>query len=152
MSRTLESVVGRPWKKPPLVQRPWLRWLLIVGFACYLVASFMTIEVNWSRVYEGLGRGKQFILAFTSPDFTSRSGDIWDGMLESIIMTIAASVVGIGISIPIALGAARNVAPLPIYLDLPRDHRDQRRVAGNHRRDPPGRDLRVWSSGRVSSP
>ncbi|WP_306112730.1 MULTISPECIES: phosphonate ABC transporter, permease protein PhnE [unclassified Roseovarius] len=116
MSRSLESVVGRPWKKPPLVQRPWLRWLLIVGFACYLVASFMTIEVNWSRVYEGLERGKQFILAFTSPDFTSRSGDIWDGMMESIIMTIAASVVGIGISIPIALGAARNVAPLPIYL------------------------------------
>ena len=116
MSRTLESVVGRPWKKPPFVQRPWLRWLLIVGFACYLVAAFLTIEVNWARVYEGLERGKQFILAFTSPDFTSRSGDIWDGMMESIIMTIAASVVGIGISIPIALGAARNVAPLPIYL------------------------------------
>lgn len=37
-------------------------------------------------------------------------------MIESIIMTVAASVVGIAISIPIGLGAARNVAPLPIYL------------------------------------
>ena len=116
MSNELATLVGKPWKKPPFIQRGWLRWLLVVGFAAYLVAAVLTIEVNWARVYEGLERGKQFILAFTSPDFATRSGDIWEGMLESIIMTVAASVVGIGISIPIALGAARNVAPLPIYL------------------------------------
>lgn len=108
--------IGKPWKKPPFVQNPLLRWGLLAGFIAYLIAAYMTIDVNWTRVYEGLERGKQFVLAFTSPDFTSRSGDIYDGMLESIIMTVAASVVGIAVSIPIALGAARNVAPLPIYL------------------------------------
>ncbi|MEP2029187.1 MAG: phosphonate ABC transporter, permease protein PhnE [Paracoccaceae bacterium] len=112
----LEKLVGRPWKKPPFVQRAWLRWALLIGFVAYLIAAFMTIDVNWARVYEGLERGKQFVLAFTSPDFTSRSSDIWDGMIESIIMTVASSVVGIAISIPIALGAARNIAPLPVYL------------------------------------
>ena len=112
----VNMLIGKPWKKPPFVQRTWLRWLLILGFIAYLIAAFMTIEVNWSRVYEGLERGKQFVLAFTNPDFASRSGDIWEGMLESIIMTVASSVVGIAISIPIALGAARNVAPLPVYL------------------------------------
>lgn len=112
----LHTLIGKPWKKPPFVQRAWLRWALLLGFAAYLVAAFLTIEVNWARVYEGLERGKQFVLAFTSPDFTSRSGDIWEGMIESIIMTVASSVVGIAISIPIALGAARNIAPLPVYL------------------------------------
>lgn len=107
---------GTPWKKPPFVKRAWLRWTLIAGFVIYLIAAYLTIEVNWSRVYEGLDRGKQFVLAFTNPDFTSRSSDIWEGMIESIVMTVAASVVGIGISIPIALGAARNIAPLPVYL------------------------------------
>nr|WP_309501917.1 phosphonate ABC transporter, permease protein PhnE [uncultured Roseovarius sp.] len=116
MSTELEALVGKRWKKPPFVRRGWLRWALLLGFAAYLVAAFLTIEINWSRVYEGLERGKQFVLAFTSPDFTSRSVDIWDGMLESVIMTVAASVVGIAISIPIALGAARNIAPLPVYL------------------------------------
>ncbi len=116
MSAELNAVLGQGWKRPPLVQRAWLRWTLIVGFAVYLVAAVMTIEVNWSRVYEGLDRGAAFVLAFTSPDFVSRANDIWDGMLESIIMTVAASVVGIAISIPIGLGAARNIAPLPIYL------------------------------------
>ena len=110
------SYIGAPWKKPPFIKRPWLRWTFALGFFAYLVAAVLTIEVNWSRVYEGLERGKQFVLAFTSPDFATRSGDIWEGMVESIVMTVASSVVGIGISIPIALGAARNVAPLPIYL------------------------------------
>ncbi|MDG1457100.1 MAG: phosphonate ABC transporter, permease protein PhnE [Pseudoprimorskyibacter sp.] len=108
--------VGKPWKKPPLVQRTWLRWVLVIGVIAYLVAAYMTIEVNWSRVYEGLERGKKFVLAFTDPDFSSRSTDIWAGMIESIIMTVTSSVVGIAISIPIALGAARNIAPLPVYL------------------------------------
>jgi phosphonate transport system permease protein len=31
-------------------------------------------------------------------------------------MTVASTVVGILISIPIGLGAARNIAPLPVYL------------------------------------
>jgi phosphonate transport system permease protein len=112
----LATLIGRPWKRPPFVKRPWLRYTLLGGFLAYLIAAYLTIDVNWSRVYEGLERGKQFVLAFTSPDFSTRAKDIQSGMIESIVMTIASSVVGIAISIPIALGAARNVAPLPVYL------------------------------------
>ncbi|MCP5087428.1 MAG: phosphonate ABC transporter, permease protein PhnE [Rhodobacteraceae bacterium] len=112
----VDTLIGVKWQKPPLVKRAWLRWTLIAGFAGYLVAAFLTIEVNWMRVYEGLDRGAAFVLAFTSPDFTSRAGDIWEGMVESVVMTVTASVVGIAISIPIGLGAARNIAPLPVYL------------------------------------
>ena len=112
----LEDMLGQGWRKPPFVKRVWLRWTLIAGFVVYLTAAFMTIEVDWARVYVGLDRGAAFVLAFTSPDFTSRWSDIWDGLLESIVMTVAASVVGILISIPIGLGAARNIAPLPVYV------------------------------------
>lgn len=112
----LDDMLGTRWKKPPFVPNPVLRWAFILGFAAYLVAAFSTIEVNWSRVYEGLDRGWQFIISFTRPDFISRWEDIWGGLLESLVMTVAASVVGILISIPIGLGAARNIAPLPIYL------------------------------------
>nr|WP_068111030.1 phosphonate ABC transporter, permease protein PhnE [Tropicimonas marinistellae] len=114
--RELDDMLGQRWRKPRFIKRPWLRWALGIGFIVYMIAAVLTVEVNWARVYEGLDRGAQFVLAFTSPDFTSRGGDIWDGMVESIIMTVAASVVGIAISIPIGLGAARNIAPLPVYL------------------------------------
>ena len=71
MSSELDVLLGTSWKKPPLIQRRWLRLLLAAGFLAYLVAAVLTLEVNWSRVYEGLERGKQFVLAFTSPDFVS---------------------------------------------------------------------------------
>jgi phosphonate transport system permease protein len=106
----------RAWKRPPIITNPSLRWALIVGTILYLIAAFATIDVNWSRVYEGLERGKKFILAFTNPDFLSRATDIYDGMLESIYMAFGSTVAGIIISIPIGLGAARNIAPLPVYL------------------------------------
>ncbi len=112
----LDLLLGRKWKKPPFIKRPWLRWGLIIGAGIYLALAIASVPVNWARVYEGLDRGAAFIAAFTSPDFASRWGDIRHGMMESLIMTVAASVVGILISIPIGLGAARNIAPLPVYM------------------------------------
>lgn len=114
--RELDDMLGRKWRKPAFITRPWLRWVIGLGFVAYLIAAILTIPVDWGRVYEGLDRGWQFVLAFTSPDFVSRAADIREGMIESIIMTVAASVVGIAISIPIGLGAARNIAPLPVYM------------------------------------
>lgn len=111
-----EAAASRTWKRPPIITNPTLRWTLIIGAIIYLIAAFATIEVNWSRVYEGLERGKKFILAFTNPDFTSKWTDIKEGMLESIVMAFSSTVAGIIISIPIGLGAARNIAPLPVYL------------------------------------
>jgi phosphonate transport system permease protein len=114
--RELDDILGTRWRRPPMIRRPWLRWGLMAGFVLYLIAAIASVEVNWARVYEGLDRGAAFVMAFATPDFTSRASDIWSGMLESIVMTIASSVVGILISIPIALGAARNIAPLPVYM------------------------------------
>jgi len=114
--RELDDMLGKGWRKPAFVKNAALRWALIAAFVAYLIAAFMTIEVDWGRVYAGLDRGWAFVVAFTNPDFTSRWSDIWSGLVESIVMTVASSVVGILISIPIGLGAARNIAPLPVYV------------------------------------
>ncbi|MEM1376066.1 MAG: phosphonate ABC transporter, permease protein PhnE [Pseudomonadota bacterium] len=112
----LEDRIGRPWKKPPLIKSTGLRYALAIGAVVYLVLAIASIEVNWSRVAEGLSRGAAFVAAFFSPDFLSRGSAIYDGIVESIVMTVTSTVVGILISIPIGLGAACNIAPLPIYL------------------------------------
>ncbi len=116
MGTALDSRLGQPWKKPPFVTSPVLRWVLIIGSVVYFIAAVSSIEVNWSRVYQGLDRGWRFISSFFNPDFTSRATDIREGLIESAVITIASTVVGIAISIPIGLGAARNIAALPIYL------------------------------------
>lgn len=107
---------SRTWRKPPFIANALLRRALLVATIAYLIAAFASIDVNWARVYEGLERGWNFILAFSRPNFLHRWIDIRDGMVESIIMTVASTVVGVAISIPIGLGAARNIAALPVYL------------------------------------
>jgi len=107
---------ARRWRPPPLIKNARLRWGLGLGIAIYLAAAIGGLQVNWLRVYEGLDRGWAFFQAFTDPDFVSRWNDIRDGMIESLIMTVTSTVIGIAISVPIGLGAARNIAPLPVYL------------------------------------
>ena len=105
----------RTWRRPPFIQNPVLRWGLLLGGALYLAAALGTTEVNWVRVWEGLPRGQRFIAGFFPPDFISRWDAISDGVLESLWMAVTSTVAGIIISVPIALGAARNIAPLPVY-------------------------------------
>ncbi|RMX04861.1 phosphonate ABC transporter, permease protein PhnE [Corticibacter populi] len=106
----------RRWRRPPLIANPLWRWALILGALAYLVLALSTLEINWSRISEGWVRGWRFISAFAHPDFSSRWGDIVTGFRESLTMTVTATALGVALSIPIALGGARNLAPLPIYL------------------------------------
>ncbi|WP_323798412.1 phosphonate ABC transporter, permease protein PhnE [Nisaea sp.] len=103
------------WSRPPFIKRSWLRWTLYFGALLYMVLAVGSVEVNWTRVWEGLDRGLRFIQGFLLPDFTSRWEDILIGMEESLTMAVTSTVVGVAISVPIGIGAARNIAPLPVY-------------------------------------
>lgn len=116
MSLAAHAPTSRRWKRPPLIKSPLLRWLLGIFAALYLAAALGTLEINWLRVWEGLDRGWAFVLGFMQPDFVSRWVDIKEGIIESLVMTVTSTAIGILISVPIGLGAARNIAPLPVYL------------------------------------
>lgn len=104
------------WRKPPqMIQSRWLRWLLMIGALVYLVLAIGTIEVNWVRVVAGMERAQRFVAGFLQPDFTTRWRDISAGLMESLTMTFTSTVVGVLISVPIGLGAARNIAPRWVY-------------------------------------
>jgi len=112
------SVVAarRRWKRPPFIHNPLLRWGLWLGLGIYLALAFGTMEIDWNRVTEGAMRGQRFLASFFPPDFTSRWDSIQDGILESLWMTITSTVIGIMLSVPVGLGAARNLSWRPVYL------------------------------------
>jgi phosphonate transport system permease protein len=117
MSTTLSPTYPRTWRRPPQIvtDRRWrlgLQLLILI----YLVLASQSIEVDWQRVVVGLERGQEFAMGFLQPDFVSRRDDIVRGVVESLTMTLTSTVVGILISVPIGIGAARNLTPRPVYL------------------------------------
>lgn len=104
------------WSPPPFIASVWTRWILYIAAILYLVLAIGSVEVNWARVVLGLERGWAFVLGFLQPDFSSRWGEIVTGFKESLTMTVTSTALGILLSIPVAVGASRNLAPYWVYL------------------------------------
>jgi phosphonate transport system permease protein len=115
MAEAARLAVRRTWRRPPFLADARLRWLLWIGVAIYLAAALGTLDLNWQRMAQGLERGQRFVSGFLPPDFASRGDAIFEGVLESLWMAFAATVVGIVLSIPIGVGGARNLVPAPVY-------------------------------------
>ncbi|MBE0508047.1 MAG: phosphonate ABC transporter, permease protein PhnE [Marinospirillum sp.] len=115
-TQRLAAIKSGHWRRLPMIASPWQRWGLLLVALVYLLLALSSVDVNWARVADGMERGLRFITAFASPDFTSRQDDILDGLIESLTMTFTATVIGVALAIPVGLGAARNIAPLPVYL------------------------------------
>jgi phosphonate transport system permease protein len=110
------SAAARAWRPPPLIASPTLRYAVYLFALAYAVLSVGSIDVNWARAAEGVERAGRFLGGFFPPDFISKRDDIIEGLLESLTMTVVSTALGIALSIPVALGASRNLAPLPVYL------------------------------------
>ncbi|MCX7326335.1 MAG: phosphonate ABC transporter, permease protein PhnE, partial [Hyphomicrobiales bacterium] len=106
---------ARVWKRRRLIERAWLRWAIVGGVVLYLWLALGSVDVNWTRVSEGLVRAARLFAGFLQPDFTSRWSDIQQGLIESLTMTVCATVFGLILAVPIGLGAARNIAPIWVY-------------------------------------
>lgn len=102
----------RSWRRPPLLirSRTW-RYVIFFLALAYLVVGIGSVDVDWTRVADGMERGSRFIKGFLAPDFTTRWRDISQGLMESLTMTFTSTVAGVLISIPIGVGAARNISP-----------------------------------------
>ncbi|TVM14154.1 phosphonate ABC transporter, permease protein PhnE [Oceanidesulfovibrio indonesiensis] len=112
----IAAAAPRTWRRPKLIPDARLRWGLVVLALAYVFLALMDVDVNWPRVMEGLGRAVQFLQAFAQPDFVTRWSEINEGIRESLAMTFTSTALGILLSIPVGIGAARNMAPIPVYL------------------------------------
>ncbi len=110
------------WRPPKLIANPFLRYGLISFAILYLICSlapdlvpYVSLNIDWNRAGKGLPRAADMFARMVPPDF-SRWQLLVKGLLESVQMALAASLVGMILAIPLGLCAARNLAPLPVYL------------------------------------
>jgi phosphonate transport system permease protein len=103
------------WRKPPAIANPVLRYGLMLAILVYVVWALGTLPFDWARVSDGLGRAGRIFGGAFPPSF-ARPGLMMEGFLESLQIAVIATAAGVLLSVPIALMAARNLAPMPIYL------------------------------------
>jgi phosphonate transport system permease protein len=116
MAVKAELSLPRQWHRPHFISNTYARRALYAGAVIYLVLGIGSVEVNWERAIQGLERGWAFVLGFLQPNFTSRWSDIVIGFQESLTMTVTSTAIGVLLSIPVAVGSARNLAPTWVYL------------------------------------
>ncbi|MBU4610201.1 phosphonate ABC transporter, permease protein PhnE [Achromobacter sp. GG226] len=102
------------WRPPRRLSPGW-RWAVAAAALAYLWAALGSVQMDAGRVAEGLVRGWRFVAAFAEPDFVTRWREISEGILESLAMTVVATAIGVVLSIPLALGAARNLSHPMLY-------------------------------------
>jgi phosphonate ABC transporter permease subunit PhnE len=87
-------------------------WIVL---ALYVVHATTILDVTWARFVIGLGEGGKFIGRMFPPDFApDKLALLYNGMAESLQIAIISTVVGVLLSLPLGLAAARNLAPLPV--------------------------------------
>lgn len=100
-----DAVVARHVRPPNWPVR--IAWLV---FALYFAYALSHLQVTPARFIIGLEHGQRFLSKLFPPDF-HRWELLVKGLKESLEIAILASVLGILISLPVSLLAARNLMP-----------------------------------------
>jgi phosphonate transport system permease protein len=85
----------------------------IAGLA-FLAWNAVSLDIDPARVARGLARFGTVAARAFPPDF-ERTGILVTGVWESIEMATLSTLLGVLVGIPVAVLAARNVVPLPVY-------------------------------------
>jgi phosphonate transport system permease protein len=111
------STVAYPsaWRPPPLFgSLTRQRFAAACGIG-YVVWSLFDLNIDVDRMLAGFPRALSMLARMIPPDF-GRWTLLLNGMLESLQMALAATLIGALLAIPLGLAAARNLAPRPLYV------------------------------------
>ncbi|MBL0143158.1 MAG: phosphonate ABC transporter, permease protein PhnE [Betaproteobacteria bacterium] len=103
------------WRAPLFFGTRTRHYAVIAAALLYLAWSLSTLNVDMHRLLAGFRRAVDIFERMIPPDF-SRWELLLKGMVESVQMAFAATLVGVVLSVPLGIAAARNLAPRPVYL------------------------------------
>ena len=95
---------ARVLKPRPLATAAWFTLAAYVLYAC------SRLDFTWARFMTGLDNGARFIARMLPPNI-AQPDTLLKGLTESLEIAVLASCLGIVISLPIGLFAARNLMP-----------------------------------------
>jgi len=94
----------------PFAPNWWARAGLL-ALALYTIYAFGRLDITGERLLVGFGEAQKFLARMWPPNFT-RWELLVEGLLESLQIAVLASAIGIVLSLPLGLMAARNLSPV----------------------------------------
>jgi phosphonate transport system permease protein len=87
----------------------------LIVLALYVLYASTILDITWARFMTGLDQGSRFLSRMFPPETAAdKLALLYNGMSESLQIAIIATAVGVLLSLPLGLAAARNLAPLPL--------------------------------------
>lgn len=113
---TERRTTPRTWEPPTAFGSRTRTWLVYGIVALFLLWSLWEIRFSPARMLAGLENTVNLVSSMYPPDFGPDKREIIvTDTIETLAMAVVATAVGVLISIPIALMAAENLAPRPVY-------------------------------------
>jgi len=104
------------WERPTVFYNKYVKWGLYAIIVLFVVWSTWDIRISAARFGQGLVAAGELLENMVPPELTPRKRELLvTGMVESINMSIVATVLGILVSIPVGFMAAENLAPRSLY-------------------------------------
>jgi len=103
------------WHRIRMIDSPLIRNGLFLMALVYIFFSVGTLDISWERIANGLPRAARMLARMVPPDF-SRWNLLVRGVLESVQMALAASLLGMCLAVPLGICGASNLVPKPVYL------------------------------------
>jgi phosphonate ABC transporter permease subunit PhnE len=93
----------------------WPTRLSCIAVAVYVLYACSMLEISGDRLMAGFAHGARFVSRMFPPNFAHDKLELlYGGMIESLQIAIIATTVGVLLSLPLGLSAARNLSPLPL--------------------------------------
>ena len=114
----MTAAAGSPGAAPRRAFVPsWPKRIALLAVAAYVIYAASLLGISWERFLIGMDEGARFIGRMVPPNFT-RWELLLKGLLESMQIAVLASALGIAISLPVGVLAARNLMPASVTVPM----------------------------------
>lgn len=91
----------------------WPKRFAWAALTIYAVYAISVLDIDFERIVRGMDNARRLFARMFPPNLQAdKLALIRDGMIESIQIAILATFVGVALSMPIGLAAARNLSPV----------------------------------------
>lgn len=126
MTAQVDREYETEWRRPTAFYNHTVKYLVYALTVAFILWNLWAARISPDRLAYGFGQIGPLLEQMFPPDIgvtitssgietDQRFWRIYDGMVETLAMSIVATAAGVLISIPIAVMAAENLAPRPVY-------------------------------------